>query len=72
MLDIDLFEDSSTVICDYHITHAVYEHLVHALGTQGGAYRICDGFSCCNIPVLGVLPRLTCSSFSKDYYRLTA
>ena len=32
VLDVHLLEDGSTVVGDYHIPHAVDQHLVHALG----------------------------------------
>ena len=43
MFDVHLLEDGRTVVGDDHVSHGVHEHLVHALGSQGGANSIGHG-----------------------------
>jgi len=55
MLHVNLLEDGDTIVGDDNVPHRVHEHLIHALGTQGGPHRICNGFGSGDVVGLGFL-----------------
>ena len=43
VLNIHFFEDGDAVIGYYHVSHGIYQHLVHALGAESGSYGTSHG-----------------------------
>ncbi len=70
VVDIHLFEDGDTVVGDDDRAAGVDEHLVHALRTKGGAYRLGDRLPGGDVHRLGVFSGGALAVLRKDDHRL--
>jgi hypothetical protein len=70
MLYFDFVEDGRAVVGDGYVSETVYEHLVHATGSQCGFYGFGDYPRRHDVVSLGVSPSAACGSFFENQYRL--
>ncbi len=66
VLDIHLFQDGHTIVCNDDVADGVNKHLVHALRPECRPYSVCHSLCGCNVGCLCVTTTGTLAAFFQN------